>query len=66
MGDITCPQDARQAAGNLSWERQARDTALAKQVAEAIAREIVKVHTHYQTLLNDRGATAMPTSLKMT
>ena len=59
-------QKACQAACNLSWEREARDTTLAKQVAEAIAREMAKAHTHYQVLLNERSTTAMPTSLKMT
>ena len=58
-GDLTSPRDARQAAHNLSQEREARDTALAKQVVEAIEREIAKAHTHYQALLNDRGATAI-------
>ena len=33
------PQDAHQANRDLSQEREARDAALAKQVAEAIARE---------------------------
>ena len=64
--DLTSPQDASQAARDLTQEREARDTALAKQVAEAIAREMAKAHAHYQALLNDKGATAMPTSLKMT
>ena len=27
---------------------------------------MAKAHTHYQALLNERGTTAMPTSLKMT
>ena len=35
-------------------------------MAEAVAREMAKAHMHYQALLNDRGATAMLTSLKMT
>ena len=48
-----------------AW-RGARDAILAKQVAEAIAREMAKAHTHYQALLNGRGTAAMPTSLKMT
>ena len=52
MGDLT----------SLSREREARDATLAMQVA----REMAKAHTHYQALLNDRGTTAMPTSLKMT
>ena len=66
MGDLTSPWDVHQAACNLSWEREARDPALAKQVVEAIAREMAKAHTHYRALLNDRGATAMQTSPKMT
>ena len=51
---------------DLSREREARDTTLAKQVAEAIAREMAKAYAHYQALHNERGAAAMPTSLKMT
>ena len=67
LGDsITSRQDAHHTNRDLRWEREARDSALAKQVAEAIAREMVKVHMHYQALLNERGAAAMPTSLKMT
>ena len=65
-GDLTSPWDAHQAACDLSWEREARDATLAKQVVEAMAREMAKVHAHFQALLNDRGAAAMPTSLKMT
>ena len=53
MEDITSPQDAHQAACDLSQKREARDTTLAKQVVEAIANEIAKAHTHYQALLND-------------
>ena len=59
-------RDAHQAAHDLSWERDARDSTLAKQVMEAIAREMAKAHAHYQALLNERGAAAMPTGLKMT
>ena len=67
--ESTTAKDARhacQAAWDLSWERDARDAALAKQVAEAISREMAKAHTHYQTLLNEGSTAAMPTSLKMT
>ena len=60
------PQDAHQANRDLSQEREARDATLAKQVAEAIAREMAKAHVHYQALLNEKSAAAMPTSLKMT
>ena len=65
-GDITNLWDAHHASRYLSQEREARDAALAKQVAEAIAREMAKAHTHYQALLNERSAAVMPTSLKMT
>ena len=65
-GDLTSPWDAHHTNRDLSQEREARDAALAKQVVEAIAREMAKAHAHYQALLIDRGAAAMPTSLKMT
>ena len=39
-GDLTSPRDACHTNRDLSWEREARDTALAQQVAEAIAREL--------------------------
>ena len=47
-------RDAHYAACDLSHEREARDAALARQVAEAVAREMAKDHTHYQVLLNER------------
>ena len=51
-GDLTSPQDAHHANRDLSWDREARDTALAKQVVEAVAREMTMAHAHYQALLN--------------
>ena len=60
------PWDACQANRDLSQEREARDATLAKQVAEAVAWEMAKVYMHYQALLNERSAAAMPTNLKMT
>ena len=48
---ITSPRDACHTNRNLSWEREGQDATLAKQVVEAIAREMVKAHTHYQALL---------------
>ena len=63
---ITSPRDAHHTNKDLSWEREARDATLAKQVVEAVAREMAKAYVHYQALLNERGAAAMPTSLKMT
>ena len=63
---ITSPQDARQTNRDLSWEREARDAALAKTITEAVAREMAKAHVHYQVLLIDRSAPVIPTSLKVT
>ena len=63
---VTSPRDACHANRDLSQEREARDAALAKQVAEAVAREMAKAHMHYQALLNERSTAAMPTSLRVT
>ena len=63
---ITSLQNACQTNRDLSQERQAWDTALAKTIAEAVAREIAKAHAHYQALLNERSANVIPTSLKVT
>ena len=63
---ITSPQDTRQSKRDLSQDREARDTALAKTIAEAVAREMPKAHVQYQALLNDRSAAATPTSLQVT
>ena len=47
LGDSTLnPRDACQVNRELNQERDARDTALARQVVEAIAREMAKAHTH--------------------
>ena len=64
--DLTSPRDVCQAARDLSWEREARDAILAKQIVEAIAREMAKAHTHYQALLNERSTAVILTSLKVT
>ena len=65
-GDITSPLDAHHANRDLSQEREAWDAALAKTITKAVAREMAKAHAHYQTLLNEKSAAAMPTSLKVT
>ena len=64
--DLTSPRDACQVAQDLSWKREARDAALAKQVAEVVTREMAKAHVHYQALLNERSTAVIPTSLKVT
>ena len=63
---ITSPQDACQTNRDLSLVREARDTALAKTITEAVAREMAKAHVHYQALINERSAPVIPTSLKVT
>ena len=60
------PQDTHQSNRDCSQDREARDAALAKTVAEAVAREMAKAHAQYQALLNDRSAAVIPTSLKVT
>ena len=60
---ITSPQDACQTNRDLSQDREARDTALAKTIAKAVAREIAKAHVHYQALLNKRSTAVIPASL---
>ena len=65
VDSITSPQDVHHTNRDLSQEREARDAALTKQVAEAIAREMAKAHMHYQAILNERVTAAMPASLKM-
>ena len=53
---ITSPWDAH----------HANRATLAKQVVEAVAREMANAHTHYQALLNERSTAVIPTSLKVT
>ena len=48
-----------------SQDQEARDTTLAQTIAVAVAREMVKAHAHYQAILNEKGATTLPTSLKV-
>ena len=50
---ITRPWDARHTNRDLSQEREAWDTALAKTIAKAVAREMAKAHAHYQALLSE-------------
>ena len=48
-----------------SRDQEARDTTLAQTITEAVAREMAKAHVHYQAILNERGTTTLPTSLKV-
>ena len=48
-----------------SRDQEARDITLAQTITEAVAREVAKAHAHYQAILNERGTTTLPTSLKI-
>ena len=63
---VTSPQDTHQSNSDLSWDHDARDTALAKTITKAVTREMAKAHAHYQALLNDRDTAAITSSLKVT
>ena len=64
--NITSLWDTHQSNRDHSRDREARDTALAKTITEAVAREMAKAHAQYQALLNDRSAAVISTSLKVT
>ena len=55
--------NAYQAAQDLSCER---DTALSRQIVEAVARETAKVTVHFQALLEERTTLNLADSLKVT
>ena len=63
---ITSPKDACQTNRDLSQEREAWDTTLAKTITKAVARGMAKAHVHYQALINERSTPVIPTSLKVT
>ena len=63
---ITSPKDAHHTNRDLSWKKETWDTALAKTIAKAVAREMAKTYVHYQASLNERSAAVIPTSLKVT
>ena len=44
---------------------QDQDVTLVQTIAEAVEREMAKAHAHYQAILNERGTTTLPTSLKI-
>ena len=48
-----------------SWDQEARDATLAQTITEAVTREVVKTHVHYQAILNEKGTATLQTSLKV-
>ena len=69
-GDLTSPRDACHTNRDLIHEMEAREAtrhaALARQVAEAMAREMAKAHMQYQVMINEISTSPIPTSLKIT
>ena len=70
-------RDHSQANRDHSRDREARDTALARTIAEAVARQtqsiaevftrqLEKAHAQYQDLLRETRAATLPTTLKVT
>ena len=62
----TNTQDGRQdSQRDHSQDQEARDTALVQTIAEAVTREMAKAHAHYQAILNEKSASTLQTSLKI-
>ena len=60
------PQDGHQdSQRDQSQDQEARDAALAQTITESVAREVVKAHAHYQAILNEKCASTLQTSLKI-
>ena len=57
-------QDGRRDSWRVHCQGQeARDATLVQTIAEAVAREVAKVHVHYQAILNEKGTSTLQTSL---
>ena len=62
----TNPQDGRRdTQRDHSQDQETRNATLVQTITEAVARKVTKSHVHYQTILNERGTTTLPTSLKI-
>ena len=48
-----------------SQDQEASNATLAQTIAEAVTREMEKAHAHYQGILNEKGASTLQTSLKI-
>ena len=48
-----------------SQDQEAREITLVQTITEVVTREVAKAHAHYQAILNERGTTTLPTSLKI-
>ena len=60
----TNPQDGHwDSRRDHSRDQEARDTTLVQTITEAVTREMAKARAHHQTILNERGAATLQTSL---
>ena len=48
-----------------SRDQEAKDATLVQTITETVTREMAKAHVHYQAILNEKGATTLPTNLKI-
>ena len=48
-----------------SQDQEARYATLVQTIAEAATREVAKAHAHYQAILNEKSASTLHTSLKI-
>ena len=64
-GETAATSETSQDTRDLSRDHEARDATLVQTITEAVAREMVKAHVHYQAILNERGAATLQTSLKV-
>ena len=64
-GETAATSETSRDTRDLSRDREARDTALVQPIAEAVTRKVAKVHVHYQAILNEKGASTLQTSLKI-
>ena len=64
-GETAATSETNRDTRDLSRDREARDTALAQTITEAVAREVAKAHAHYQAILNEKSASTLQTSLKV-
>ena len=61
-GETAAPSETNR---DHNWKQKARDATLVQTIVEAVAREMAKAHVHYQAIINEKGATTLPTSLKI-
>ena len=64
-GETAATSETSRDTQDLSQDREARDTTLVQTITEAVTREMVKAHAHYQAILNDKSITTLQTSLKI-